>query len=435
MKKFLAVFSGIVTVLTVLASLSQGHGPFDNGDGKFLSYTLAQTIARTPKNLNGSTAPKADDQAKPAKTTAQATNNKTTNGTTNATAKSDARVTVLGYHDFSSTKDATEMLISTAKFRRQMQAIKDLGLNVISLEDFTAWKRGEKTIGDRSVLITIDDGWKSIYTDAFPILKELGFPFTIFLYTNYINGGSNALTTAMIKEMQKHGCSIGSHSISHPYPAAVKSERAKGEAAFKAYLQKEMGQSRKSLQKQFGGDILCYAYPGGFVTGEMLPIAAEQGYECLFTVLPGKTTRSTSNFTIPRYIILGTHDYIFRNATSFKATKTSAATLGAIIQTTPHPVIPEPGSIISTRLPSISVDLSKVENIDADSVVMRVAGFGKVPVQYDPARKIAQWKVSRRLRSRTCEVSVQWRSMGETEYNKPMTWIFLVNREAAYQLK
>ena len=412
MKKFLAVFSGIVTVLTVLASLSQGHGPFDNGDGKFLSYTLAQTIARTPKNLNSSTAPKADDQAKPVKTTAQATTNKTTNGTTNAPAKSDARVTVLGYHDFSSTKDATEMLISTAKFRRQMQAIKDLGLNVISLEDFTAWKRGEKTIGDRSVLITIDDGWKSIYTDAFPILKELGFPFTIFLYTNYINGGSNALTTAMIKEMQKHGCSIGSHSISHPYPAAVKSERAKGEAAFKAYLQKEMGQSRKSLQKQFGGDILCYAYPGGFVTGEMLPIAAEQGYECLFTVLPGKTTRSTSNFTIPRYIILGTHDYIFRNATSFKATKTSAATLGAIIQTTPHPVIPEPGSIISTRLPSISVDLSKVENIDADSVVMRVAGFGKVPVQYDPARKIAQWKVSRRLRSRTCEVSVQWRSMG-----------------------
>ena len=431
MKKFLAVFSGIVTVLTVLASLSQGHGPFDNGDGKFLSYTLAQTIARTPKNLSSSTAPKAYDQAKPVKTTAQATNNKTTN----APAKSDARVTVLGYHDFSSTKDATEMLISTAKFRRQMQAIKDLGLNVISLEDFTAWKRGEKTIGDRSVLITIDDGWKSIYTDAFPILKEMGFPFTIFLYTNYINGGSNALTTAMIKEMQKHGCSIGSHSISHPYPAAVKSERAKGEAAFKAYLQKEMGQSRKSLQKQFGGDILCYAYPGGFVTGEMLPIAAEQGYECLFTVLPGKTTRSTSNFTIPRYIILGTHDYIFRNATSFKATKTSAATLGAIIQTTPHPVIPEPGSIISTRLPSISVDLSKVENIDADSVVMRVAGFGKVPVQYDPARKIAQWKVSRRLRSRTCEVSVQWRSMGETEYNKPMTWIFLVNREAAYQLK
>lgn len=176
MKKFLGIFSGIATVLTLLVSLAQGHGPFDNGDAKFLSYTLAQTIAITPKSPNNSTTqtkPKVADQVKSA----------------NIPANPDARVTVLGYHDFSSTKDATEMLISTGKFRRQMQAIKDLGLNVISLEDFTAWKRGEKTIQDRSVLITIDDGWKSIYTDAFPILKEMGFPFTIFLYTNYINGG------------------------------------------------------------------------------------------------------------------------------------------------------------------------------------------------------------------------------------------------------
>jgi len=410
-----------ITTLMMSATLSQGHGPIDHGEGKLLSfgYTLAQTISRSP--LQAKASPKAKSvQADKA---------------TDLGGKTEARVTVLGYHDFSSAKDATEMLITTGKFRRQMQAIKDLGLKVISLEDFIAWKNGDKVISDRSVLITIDDGWKSIYTEAFPILKEMGFPFTIFLYTNYINGGSNALTAKMIKEMQQHGCSIGSHSISHPYPAAVKAERAKGEASFRSYLHKEMGQSRKKLQLQFGSAISCYAYPGGFVTGEMLPIAAEHGYQCLFTVIPGKTTRATSNFTIPRYIILGTHDYIFRNATSFKATKSSAATVGAIIQTTRHPVIPEPGSIISTRLPSISADLSKVENIDPESIVMRVAGFGKVPVQYDPARKTAQWKVNRRLRGRTCDVSLQWHSLNNTEYEKPMTWTFLVNREASYQLK
>ena len=410
---------GIVAMVTMTATLSQGHGPGDLGERTFLSFTLAQTIARAPTQVKSASLSKSQSAGKQA----------------DKPATSDARVTVLGYHDFSSTKDATEMLITTGKFRRQMQAIKDLGLEVISLEEFIAWKNGKKNISDRSVLITIDDGWKSIYTEAFPILKKMGFPFTIFLYTNYVNGGSDALTTAMIKEMQKHGCSIGSHSVSHPYPAAVKAERAKGEASFRSYLRKEMGQSRKKLQQQFTGDISCYAYPGGFLTGEMLPIAAELGYQCLFTVMPGKTTRSTSNFTIPRYIILGTHDYIFRNATSFKATNTSAATAGAIVQTTRHPVIPEPGSIISTRLPSISADLSKVDNIDPESIVMRVAGFGKVPVEYDPARKIAQWKVNRRLRSHTCEVSLQWRRLNDTEYEKPMTWIFLVNRQAAYQLK
>lgn len=345
------------------------------------------------------------------------------------------RVTVLGYHDFSKTKRATQMLLPTEKFRKQMQAIRELGLKVITMEDFLAWKRGEKKITDKSVLITIDDGWKSVYTDAYPVLKEFGYPFTVFLYTNYVDGGGSALTTEMIKEMQKNGCTIGSHSVSHPYPTAVKAERAKGPDAFSAYLKKEFGESRKILKQKFGGNVTTYAYPGGFVTGEMLPIATESGYECLFTVLPGKVTRSTSSFTLPRYIILGTHDYIFRNATSFKATGSSAASDGAIVQSTPHPVKPEPGALIPDRMPMISADLSKVENLDVPSLVMRVAGFGKVPAVYDNQTKTVSWKINRRLRSRTCEVVLSWRTKGSTQYADPMTWIFRIDREAAYQPK
>ncbi|MBT8036772.1 MAG: polysaccharide deacetylase family protein [Verrucomicrobiae bacterium] len=347
--------------------------------------------------------------------------------------RDDIRVTILGYHDFSKTKNATEMLISTDKFRKQMLAIKELGLKVISMDDFMAWKRGEKKITDKSVVITIDDGWKSVYTDAYPILKKLGYPFTLFLYTRYIDGGASALTTNMIKEMQKNGCTIGSHSNSHPYPATVKKQRAKGLDSFSAYLRKEMAGSRKVLEKKFNTRVRSYAYPGGYHTGEMLPIATESGYEFLFTVLPGKTTSTTSNFIIPRYIILGTHDYIFRNATSFAATSTSAATDGAIVQSTPHPVSPKPGTQVATRMPTISADLSKVTNLDPSSIVMRVAGFGKVPATYDAASKTISWKLNRRLRSGTCQVSVQWRTMGAQQYEEPMTWIFRIDREAAYQ--
>ena len=121
------------------------------------------------------------------------------------------RVSVLGYHDFSETTPETEMLIRTSKFRKQMEAIKNLGLPVIPMADFQAWKRGEKDIADKSIVITIDDGWKAVYTDAYPILKEFGFPFTLFLYKNYVDGGGKALTSAMIEEMQKSGATIGSH--------------------------------------------------------------------------------------------------------------------------------------------------------------------------------------------------------------------------------
>ena len=103
------------------------------------------------------------------------------------------RVSVLGYHEFTSGQKATDMRLPVSKFRKQLQEIKDNNLNVISLADFLAWKRGEKTIPDRSILITIDDGWKSVYTDAYPVLKEFGYPFTIYLYKNYVDGGGRAL--------------------------------------------------------------------------------------------------------------------------------------------------------------------------------------------------------------------------------------------------
>ena len=353
--------------------------------------------------------------------------------TDNRAANNDTRVTVLGYHDFSKTRKATEMLLPTATFRKQMEAIRDLGLNVISMQDFMAWKRGEQKIKDKSVVITIDDGWKSVYTDAYPILKEFKYPFTVFLYKNYVGGGASALTKTMIREMMEHGCSIGSHSVSHPYPSSVKQMRAKGANTYAGYLRKQMANSKMFLDENFRINVKTYAYPGGFVTGEMLPVATEVGYEFLFTVIPGKTTMTTSNFTIPRYIILGTHDNIFRNATSFRATSSTAATDGAIVQSTPHPVQPEPGALISDRLPRLFADLSKVENIDPESVTMRVAGFGQVPCTYNPETNGVSWKVSRRLRSRKCSVTVQWRNKGSTQYEKPMSWTFRINREAAYQ--
>ena len=101
----------------------------------------------------------------------------------------------------SATRKVEEMGIRTSKFRNQMQAIQDLKMNVLSLEDFVLWKQGKKTIPDKSVLITIDDGWLSVYTDAYPILKEFEYPFTIYLYTNYIDRGGRSMTSEMIKEM------------------------------------------------------------------------------------------------------------------------------------------------------------------------------------------------------------------------------------------
>ena len=92
-----------------------------------------------------------------------------------------ATVSILGYHDFRE-RGGTPMIIASPKFRDQMQAIKDSKIPVIPLSDVLAWKRGEKDIPEEAIVLTMDDGWEGVYQYAYPILKEFGFPFTVYLY-------------------------------------------------------------------------------------------------------------------------------------------------------------------------------------------------------------------------------------------------------------
>jgi len=344
------------------------------------------------------------------------------------------RVAVLGYHDFSETDRETAMRIRTSKFRKQMEVIRQLNIPVISMADFIAWKNGEKDIPQKSILITMDDGWKSAYTDAYPVLKEFGFPFTIYLYKDYVDGGGKALTTPMIKEMMANGATIGSHSTTHPFPQTVKLNRKKGPEAYDKFLDKEMRESKRFLEEKFKAPATTFAYPGGYFTEEMLTKAEQVGYTHLFTVQPGKVKRSLPNNILPRYIILGNYDRIFEFATSFRDSQTTMpeGTITGLVQQLPHPVKPEPGAIINSRLPEISVDLSAVENIDPASLKMQVGGFGDVPANFASESKLFSWQVNRRLRQPVCQVQVTWKDMAGKDTETPLRWSFQIDRGAAY---
>lgn len=344
------------------------------------------------------------------------------------------RVAVLGYHDFSETEPETAMRIRTSKFREQLETIRELGLAVIPMSDFIAWKNGEKTIPAKSVVITIDDGWKSVYTDAYPILKEFGYPYTIYLYKDYIDGGGKALTTAMVKELVKNGAAIGSHSTTHPFPQTVKKHIKRGAKEYDQFLDIEMRDSKRYLEQQFKKNVTTYAYPGGFFTDEMLIKADLVGYSHLFTVQPGKVKRDSPNNILPRYIILGNYDKIFEFATNFR--DSSADTAGGMVEglakTLEFPVNPQPGAIVNSRLPNIEVDFTSATNIDPKTLKMQVGGFGEVPANYASAGKLFSWQVNRRLRDKTCTVIVTWKDLEGNPASKPLEWTFQIDRGAAY---
>src|SRR5208283_1142657 len=103
-----------------------------------------------------------------------------------------AKFIVLLYHRF---EDRPAELVTTPKdFRAQMKALKDNGISVISMQDLLTWHNGEMAIPSKSAVITMDDEWNSQYYIAWPIIKEFGYPFTLFIYTQWVNTGGKAMT-------------------------------------------------------------------------------------------------------------------------------------------------------------------------------------------------------------------------------------------------
>ncbi|MGN0868941.1 MAG: polysaccharide deacetylase family protein [Akkermansia sp.] len=225
------------------------------------------------------------------------------------------RVAVLGYHNFSNTKKATEMRMRTAEFCTQMQYIREAGLSPITMEDFLEWLRGERQLPERCVLITIDDGWKSVYTDAYPVLRAYGYPFTLFLYTRYIQVQGDSMTREQIREMAAAGATIGSHSSNHLYPRSWK-RLGQDTPAYAAQMQTELLDSGTKLRDLFG-NCSTYCYPGGYNTPPMVECLQHSDYRAAFTVLEAKITIEENPYLVHRYMVFGTDSKIFRRAVNF----------------------------------------------------------------------------------------------------------------------
>ncbi len=341
------------------------------------------------------------------------------------------QVAVLGYHNFSDTKPVTEMCMRTSDFRRQMEYLRLAGITVIGMQDFLDWRFGTKQLPEKCVLITIDDGWRSTYTDAYPILKEMGYPFTLFPYTKYITGKGDAMSRAMVQEMIDHGATLGSHSTSHYYPSTWK-HAGQGTPAYSAMIEKEIGDSAKQLSAWFGKKVITYCYPGGYHTPEMIEKLPQYGYLAAFTVIPKKVRYDEDPYLIHRYMIFGNDHRIFQRAVNFSATsENTGANDNANVRISataipPFEVTPAALSTVPSLVPMICADLSNVPGLQNASVQMYVSGFGKVACKVDVAKKMVSWQPPVRFHMPVVTVKLRWKTAGTTA-EQTAVWSFKTN--------
>ncbi len=342
-------------------------------------------------------------------------------------------VSILGYHDFKE-RGGSPMIISGTKFREQMKAIKESRIPVIPLSDVLAWRKGLKNIPEEAICITMDDGWEGVHTYAYPVLKEHGFPFTIYLYQKYVNIGGRSLSWAQIKEMMANGCEVGSHSVSHE---SLRQKKGRSEADHQLWVVGELKDSKEFLEKNLKITCTSFAYPFGSFDESNTETALQVGYEMLVTVNNQKVTWDTPMGKLGRYIIHGEGDGNFKLATSFRGrgdVSSSHFLMTDAKDATGHPLVelkPVPQELIKERRPLIQANLSRVGSVVAASVRMRVSGMGPVPAAYDPATMTVSYQVPYRLRRDDCSVTLNFKRTAD-QPEEVVSWRFKVDLEAAY---
>ncbi len=344
-----------------------------------------------------------------------------------------AIVSILGYHDFRE-RGGSPMIIASKKFREQMQAIKDSGIPVIPLSDVLSWRKGLKNIPEESIVITMDDGWEGVHTYAYPVLKEFGFPFTAYLYKKYVNIGGRSLSWDQIREMMKHGCEIGSHSVSHE---SLRMKKGRKVEDHQLWLLGELKDSKEFLEKNLGVPINSFAYPFGVFDDSTSDTALQVGYETLVTVNNQKVSWDTPLGKMGRYIIHGESDANFKLATSFRGRGDIASNHFLVPDTKDEKgkllieLSPLPEEVITERQPLIQANLKGLGSIVPESVKLRIGGLGVVPASYDLLNMKVSYRLPFKLRRDGCEVTLSFKRNVEAE-DEVVNWRFKVNLTAAY---
>ena len=307
-----------------------------------------------------------------------------------------AQVIVLGYQRFVDKVRRPDTEITPAEFEGQMQALKDQGITVISLDDFQAWRHGKKSLPKHSALITIDDGYNTAYSVAWPILKKFGYPFTMFIYTDYVRGGPKAgggsLSWEQLTEMRDAGVSIQSQTVSH---ADLRKKKAgMNETAYDQWLWSELHGSRTILEEHLGIKVTALALPYGAANDHVREVAAKAGYEMLFTVNGEKIGASTSESALGRYLVRGGQPKFFTAATNFGGGGSMSTTNAQAAEFSARDIHATPANeaTISDPNPLIKADLTRLGAIDAGSVSLRVSGLGPVAVKFDPQTKALSYQ-------------------------------------------
>lgn len=346
-----------------------------------------------------------------------------------------AQVVVFGYHRFEKKVRRPDTEITPEAFEAQMKELQEKKIPVIKMQDFLAWKRGEKNIPQHAAIITIDDGYKSGYEVAWPILKKYNYPFTLFIYTEGIKpgrySGGESMSWEQLAEMRDAGVDIQSHTETHqdlrkpPYDRLEKKRYTQAE--YEPWLEKEVAESKQIIEQKLGVKVDAFAVPYGYYNEHVKEVVKKAGYEALFTVYGQKLGYGSDSFSLGRYMMEANKPKVFEEAINFGGSSSGGSEAVENIPTASLQAQPADGAVVETKTPLIQANLGGVAAIEPGSAKLRVSGLGLVPATFDPKTKIISFQVKQPLHGDSCTVILEAKTGGKKVEAR---WAFTLKESA-----
>ncbi|MES2023746.1 MAG: polysaccharide deacetylase family protein [Patescibacteria group bacterium] len=157
--------------------------------------------------------------------------------------------------------------VTASAFENQMKYLSENNYHPISFADYVKSLKNNTVLPEKAVILTFDDGWKTQYTYAVPVLEKYHFTATFFIVTKTIGGAF--MNWDNLKDLVAKGFDIESHTQTHPFLTKVSSDKLKDEVTL----------SKKTLEEKLGIKVTTIAYPNYLQNQTVRDAVKTAGYD------------------------------------------------------------------------------------------------------------------------------------------------------------
>ena len=203
-------------------------------------------------------------------------------------------VSVLMYHMIGDIQNNAAVM-TEANLRLQMNYLRDHGYHPITMQELYDYVTKGAALPEKPVCITFDDGYLDSYTIVYPMMKEYGVPWTLFLITDDVGKPYNRMTWDQLKEMaDSHTVTIANHTLSHPKLHNLATAKEK---------EKEIVEANEALKYHLGIDNAWLAYPYGDYDDQVVEICKKAGIKMAVTTDSGRVHVGSYPYELKRVYI------------------------------------------------------------------------------------------------------------------------------------